>query len=346
MLYKAYLDPYLVGHGSLRVLDVGCANGFFLNYCQQLGHYVFGVELTPGYVNYARYEYGIDVNSCIGELTGHFDLISMFHVLEHIRDPHLMLRNLRGILRDNGVLFLAVPSFRYLQKSLNTSSRVIDMDSIFPFPHVSFFSQTSLLNILRKEGFEGHVNETSNGLIVFAHKVDKKGIVPEKYQHVERHLGQMKEATTLYHQERFEEAIRAFPSFPAAWLQLSASRESYQEKQQVLNEALSHMNASDVILGQFCMNAFNHRQWNNLDDLLRRLITVQPMGEGFYFMLGMICLSQDKIGEAVSLLKTTLSINPHITNHKFIIETINRCYAEAVDKRQSIRIPEAHVLCK
>lgn len=96
-----------------HALDVGCATGDFLLALQQEGWHVQGVELTPSAAHYAREQHGLTVAD--GSLESadfaeqQFDLITMWHVLEHVYDPEQTLRETARIARPDALLLLAVP---------------------------------------------------------------------------------------------------------------------------------------------------------------------------------------------------------------------------------------------
>ncbi len=96
------------------LLDVGSGGGEFLYLMHSIGMATVGVEPNEGYGEYSRREYGLDVS--IGFAQNHdyppgsFDLITMWHVLEHTDDPVSVLRKIRGWLKEGGMLVVEVPN--------------------------------------------------------------------------------------------------------------------------------------------------------------------------------------------------------------------------------------------
>src|SRR5438105_101599 len=92
-----------------RVLDVGCGAGGFLHKAKPLASEVAGVEPEAR----AREAYGDlitlypDVESVVG---CEYDLITAFHVIEHLPNPRAMLTALRHLLAPRGRLVVEVPS--------------------------------------------------------------------------------------------------------------------------------------------------------------------------------------------------------------------------------------------
>jgi SAM-dependent methyltransferase len=95
------------------VLDVGSNTGEALVALRRRGFEVTGLEPNPATAEVVR-GYGIDVISAPieeAELSeGHFGSILLSQVLEHVRDPHAVLRKVRPALREDGTLFIVVPN--------------------------------------------------------------------------------------------------------------------------------------------------------------------------------------------------------------------------------------------
>ena len=111
-----FVDAALPGGSGRQLLDIGCADGSFLLEARKRGWNVTGTELDP---RAARQE-GLDVREEITELhqDAHFDCITMWHTLEHMRDiPHI-LTNIARLLKPQGRLIIAVPDFGGLQAVL------------------------------------------------------------------------------------------------------------------------------------------------------------------------------------------------------------------------------------
>jgi 2-polyprenyl-3-methyl-5-hydroxy-6-metoxy-1,4-benzoquinol methylase len=92
-----------------RVLDVGCAAGFFMRVMHERGWEVDGVEPSPEIAAHATEAYGFH-QLHVGELQtapfdeGSFDLITLWDVVEHVPDPKALLRRAVSLLRDDGRL--------------------------------------------------------------------------------------------------------------------------------------------------------------------------------------------------------------------------------------------------
>lgn len=98
-----------------RVLDVGCGRGHLLEAFRRRGWDVQGTELTESSAAHARDVLGIPVH--VGPVgswpwpDGHFDAVTLWHVLEHWPDPRVVLRAAHDLLRPGGVAWVGVPNF-------------------------------------------------------------------------------------------------------------------------------------------------------------------------------------------------------------------------------------------
>ena len=100
------LSPYLSKRA--KVLDYGCGVGAFLAYLSQNGFHVQGVEPNPSARKIAQQQ-GVSVSQSLPE-AGTYDMITLWHVLEHIPDPKEALRSFYKYLTPKGTLVLALPN--------------------------------------------------------------------------------------------------------------------------------------------------------------------------------------------------------------------------------------------
>ncbi len=93
-----------------RLLDVGCAHGFFLDEACRAGWRGEGVEVSAGAAEFARTRLGLDVTDDLAGVAAHqpgaFDVVTIFQVLEHVGSPAEMLGLARRCLRPSGTLVI------------------------------------------------------------------------------------------------------------------------------------------------------------------------------------------------------------------------------------------------
>jgi SAM-dependent methyltransferase len=136
------------------ILDVGCGRGLMLAELQRRGWHAVGVEISGAASRHAREVLGLDVR--IGELadckldTGSFEVVTLFHVLEHIRDPVTTLAEARRVMAPQGRLLIEVPNFGSLQERL-AGGRWFHVDAP---RHLYHFTRRSLLGVVERAGFE------------------------------------------------------------------------------------------------------------------------------------------------------------------------------------------------
>lgn len=92
-----------------RLLDFGCGAAGFLQRAKSLAADVTGIELETRVRDYWAGKISImpNVEAAGGE---GYDLITAFHVIEHLQDPRAMLASLAGLLKPNGRMIVEVPS--------------------------------------------------------------------------------------------------------------------------------------------------------------------------------------------------------------------------------------------
>jgi 2-polyprenyl-3-methyl-5-hydroxy-6-metoxy-1,4-benzoquinol methylase len=113
MLKKKYGMIRKVFSGK-HLLDIGCGTGYFPAYMKRKGFNVAGVEADPKARAFAQKEFDIPVFSP-GEfinsgIKGRFDVITLWHVLEHLDDFNLYLEKILEYLSPGGSLIIALPN--------------------------------------------------------------------------------------------------------------------------------------------------------------------------------------------------------------------------------------------
>jgi SAM-dependent methyltransferase len=98
----------------LRILDVGCAEGYLGKILQKKGHAVTGIESDPAAAEKACSHYDVfhraDIETFAFPYRRVFDYILFADVLEHFRDPAAVLRRSIPALKDSGRIIVSVPN--------------------------------------------------------------------------------------------------------------------------------------------------------------------------------------------------------------------------------------------
>lgn len=99
---------------SLETFDAGASSGEFVFLMQKLGHTAAGLEAHEGYAQHARETLSLNVSNGVfsefNPATKRFDLITMFHVLEHLEFPVEDLARLSEALDPEGIFVIEVPN--------------------------------------------------------------------------------------------------------------------------------------------------------------------------------------------------------------------------------------------
>ncbi|HEY5603072.1 MAG TPA: class I SAM-dependent methyltransferase [Gammaproteobacteria bacterium] len=136
---------------SIRVLDIGCGRANLLKAFNRRGCQCFGVERSdfpddPGLNNITVYKQDF-LDIPLQE--NHFDIVVIWHVLEHLTDPAATLKKVQKILKPGGTLVVAVPNFGSLQSRLFGKHWFhLDLPR-----HTYHFTRQSLQRMLNNTGF-------------------------------------------------------------------------------------------------------------------------------------------------------------------------------------------------
>lgn len=141
-------------HPVDRLLDVGCAAGFFLDEARKRGWEVQGVEFSTEMALYARTRLALDVYvgsfEHVDFAAETFGAITMWDYLEHSIDPAGDLRRCRRLLHKGGVLAISTGDAASLAARLSRRRWHL----LTPRHHNFFFTRASLEEALRRTGFE------------------------------------------------------------------------------------------------------------------------------------------------------------------------------------------------
>ena len=144
---RRFLAGLIPNVGSL--LDIGCGGGGFLTAARSSGWSVEGTELSPEAAERAASVHGLAVS--VGQLlplhaSRQYDLVSMWHVLEHLIEPLEVLHSIRELLVSRGVLLIELPNW----KSAGRHVHGMRWKQLRPPEHINFFSPRSLRDALTK----------------------------------------------------------------------------------------------------------------------------------------------------------------------------------------------------
>lgn len=131
-----------------RVLDVGCAVGQFLQYATHRCATATGIDISEELVGIASGK-GFDASVArLEDTAGEYDLVTMWHVIEHVPDPVATLADAYARLACGGGLIVETPCTGLISDLFGKHWRFY-----MPVEHLHLFSQESLFGLLRRSGF-------------------------------------------------------------------------------------------------------------------------------------------------------------------------------------------------
>jgi SAM-dependent methyltransferase len=137
------------------LLDIGCGQGFFMAEAQRAGYRVLGIDVSASAVAFARDTLHVEAaTTSLDELLSRqerFDVITLWHVLEHFLNPTEELRKIKNLLAPGGYCFIEAPNLHSIKFML---SRKKWIGGNHPLYHRTFFIHTTLEETMRKSGFK------------------------------------------------------------------------------------------------------------------------------------------------------------------------------------------------
>lgn len=141
-------------HGRGRLLDFGCGGGSFLLRMAEQGWDVTGLDASVGAVQQIRDEFGL--TALAGSLPhpelsrGSYDMVTMWHSLEHVHEPLEILREAHDLLVPGGRLLIAVPNIAsWPYHWFGSSWFGLDLPR-----HLTHFTPTTLQAMIERAGFQ------------------------------------------------------------------------------------------------------------------------------------------------------------------------------------------------
>lgn len=142
------------------MLDVGCGAGEVLAVAKDRGWQVAGVEPVAQSARYAVETRGLDVRAALLEESGiperSFDVVSAFHVVEHMSDATAFLRLIARWAKPGGLVVVEVPNWR----SLNRMSSHEAWTYLRPLEHIGHYTPATLRATLRRAELDPVVIKT------------------------------------------------------------------------------------------------------------------------------------------------------------------------------------------
>ena len=140
--------------GPGKVLDIGCSIGHFLKIARDMGWDSLGMEVNKRAVEHARNVWGLSIETKFLHESdippASMDAVTLWGVVEHLKDPVGILRDVFRVLRPGGALLLFCPNIESLAcRVLHEDAPCVDGRN-----HCGYFAPRTMRYLLEKCGFE------------------------------------------------------------------------------------------------------------------------------------------------------------------------------------------------
>jgi len=255
----------LIGNNK-RVIDFGCATGYFAQFLKQKGCYVVGVELNPEAAKIAEHHCDqvlvadLDFTPIPEILRDQkFEVAVFGDVLEHLRDPWRVLEEVRQILQPDGYVVASIPNIAHGAVRLSLLQGHFEYADLglLDNTHLRFFTRKTVQELFERAGYTVDIIDRTivpvfSGSSYYVPDVERQSLTAELIRQVE----QAEDADTL------QFVLRAFPMTlegKYAALDLKHSRASEQNLQlqtelsnfqNQLEQTQAHLEQTQNQLGQ------------------------------------------------------------------------------------------------
>lgn len=307
---KLFLSDFLKDKKGLTTGDVGCATGYIVSWFRQNGHRATGCELTLTYRRFTEHFYGIPIPEEL-ETKHKYDLISLYHVFEHLITPDKKLAHYVSLLADGGHVFVSTPEWLDVLEEAS-GSNMSTFQHLFHKDHINVFSRQSLQNVFAKSGLvivkEDHLQYGQTYLLT---KGEPKPIVKENWEEIVTKIVAQNTAIDLYKQKKYKEATEVWPKFPEAWIRIAyekhgkdplAQKETFDEAHKVVgdNVRLAMAHANWFYQNQYFKEAYEQLEW---------IVRVKPNEEIYKIMGECLAMLGNQVG-AMAHYQRAHELNP------------------------------------
>lgn len=136
-----------------RLLEIGCAAGFFLQLARERGWKTVGVEISETMRERTAAMVGCPVYASLDEVAAaglRFECAVLFEVLEHVTDPVALLHAVGQVMEPGALLAISTPNFEGHGAATGSSASIW----FEPPAHISYYGAATLKDCLRRAGFQ------------------------------------------------------------------------------------------------------------------------------------------------------------------------------------------------
>ena len=338
-LFKEWRDK---GLDKPVVSDIGAAYGMCLNFVKanfpeaELN----GTEFAKAYRRNSYHEFGIELGKDF-DTTKKYDLISTFKVAEHQLDVKARLREYAECLKEDGRVYISVPTWFEIMGNFGAVG--FDIGYYYHPDHINVWSEPLFEELLKMVGLEiVKKDKWMYDSTYLCKRNDSLMELDSVYPSVEETIDKMariQKASNLYNQQKFGEAILAFPNFfEAHQARYESSRKKPHEGQTEPLEYIEETYIKPVL--KSCPESLNalrmavdiymrYDEYESAMEYIEKALEVRPNQAPFLTALAH-CLNQlslrDKDAEKkIKLLTESRDV------WKYIRDVDEQCKAEATN---------------
>jgi ubiquinone/menaquinone biosynthesis C-methylase UbiE len=253
------------------VLDIACGSGYGSHYLVSKGaRWVFGVDISKNAIRYARRKYSHrNIEYLVGDceaipLSNNLvDVVIAFEIIEHVKNYKKFLKEIKRVLKPNGLLVLSTPNKRVFPKGNPFHTREFSLAELesqlskyfrnvkFLFQHNWFSSSIMNKNVIEKEDWQGTFSKKFK-LFKFGQERATKGL----YFIV---LGSNKDLP-----ESFDNYLSVFSptiDFVSKFVSLDQKAGSLESQLRHINEHVGYLNKSLKRRDKELAEILNSRAW-------------------------------------------------------------------------------------
>lgn len=144
------INSCLENKNTPSILDVGCGSGWFLDLMKNNGMDVYGIEIVKPLNNLASKKLGVEIYNKLLEDSpeNKYDVITMFDLIEHVKDPAKLLEETKKRLKPGGIAVVFTPNFDSL--AISTMREVSTL--VTPVEHLYYFTKNSIEVLAKRVG--------------------------------------------------------------------------------------------------------------------------------------------------------------------------------------------------
>ena len=149
---------------KMRLLEIGCSAGMFLFHIKKYVKEIIGIDydLKSAYFASRKCQcpiFNVDIEDTNLKKKS-IDIVCMFQLLEHVKDPYTFIARVKKYLKDDGIIYIEVPNLCDIL--INGYNLINHRNFYFHSAHLWYFSEKSLRILLKKLGFIGQIIYTQD----------------------------------------------------------------------------------------------------------------------------------------------------------------------------------------